>query len=184
MDTKKTVTSLFMVPLLKFNRETLREMGFINAYIKDSSADIEYQNAIYLLFKPNNLLDFKQFLEAEYERTTNVIDDYDYKGGFIVVVYRLNSKFAKDIELIKKGQYSRTSKIFQQEFPKIIKIMSTSGLKEEVSLQFRVFNKTKDMTDYWEDKLGVKFTEDQEVWHSFSDEKETLSIEKLAELIT
>ena len=184
MDTKKTVTSLFMVPLLKFNRETLREMGFINAYIKDNDADINYQHAIYLLFKPNNLLEFTKFLETEYERTTNVIDDYDYTGGFVVVVYRLNTKFIKDIELIKKGKYSKTSKTFQQEFPKIIKIMSNTGLKEEVSLQFRVFNKTKDMTDYWEDKLGVKFTEDQEVWHSFNPEKETLPIEKLAELTT
>lgn len=179
MDTKKTVTSIFMVPLLKINKDNLREMGFVNAYISDSNSDIKYENAIYMLFKPKNLKDFRAFLNEEYERTTNIIDDYDYSGGFIVVVYRLNPKFINDISLIKQGLYSKTSKNFQQEFPKTIKVLSSSSLKEEISLQFRIFNKTKDMVDYWEEKLNVHFTENQEVWHSFDEEKEVLTLEKL-----
>lgn len=181
MDTKKTVTSIFMVPLLKINKDNLREMGFINAYINDTNNDIHYENSIYLLFKPKNLGEFRAFLNEEYERTTNIIDDYDYGGGFVVVVYKLNPKFINDINLIKKGIYSKTSKNFQKEFPKIIKIFTNNGFKEEISLQFRIFNKTKDMTDYWEEKLDVTFTEDQEVWYSFDEEKETLTLKKLEE---
>lgn len=183
MDTKKTVTSTFMVPLLKINRESLREQGFINAYINDSSSEIQYKNSVYLLFKPKDMVGFRAFLAEEYERTTNVVDDYDYGGGFVVVVYRLNSKFLEDIELIKKGMYSKTSKNFQKEYPKIVKIFSNNSFREEVSLQFRIFNKTKDMLDYWEEKLNVHFTEDQEVWHSFDEEKETLTLKKLEEYV-
>jgi len=181
MDTKKTVTSLFMVPLLKLNKDSLREQGFINAFIRDSNRDVQYEHSIYLLFKPKSLREFKNFLDEEYERTTNVIDDYDYEGGFVVVVYKLNPKFIDDIDLIKKGLYSKTSKKFQQEFPKIIKILTGNGIKEETSLQFRVFNKTKDMKVYWEEKLDVNFTEDQEVWHAFDEERETLTLKTLEE---
>lgn len=181
MDTKKTVTSIFMVPLLKINKESLREQGFLNAYIKDESSDVIYENSLYLLFKPRNMNSFRAFLNEEYERTTTIIDDYDYGGGFVVVVYRLNSKFIDDINLIKKGMYSKTSKNFQKEFPKSVKILTNGILKEEISLQFRIFNKTSDMSSYWEEKLNVKFREDQEVWHSFDEEKETLTLNKLKE---
>lgn len=181
MDTKKTITSIFMIPLLKINKDSLREMGFINAYIGDNNIDVSYENAIHLLFKPKSLSSFRTFLQEEYDRTTNIIDDYDYGGGFVVVVYKLNSKFINDINLIKKGLYSKTSKVFQKEFPKSVKILTESGLKEEISLQFRIFNKTKDMVDYWEEKLDVHFTDDQEVWYSFDIEKETLSMNILKE---
>lgn len=181
MDTKKTVTSTFMVPLLKINREALREQGFINAYINDKNSEIQYKNSVYLLFKPKDMVSFRAFIAEEYERTTNIIDDYDYGGGFVVVVYKLNPKFLEDINLIKKGMYSKTSKNFQKEYPKIVKISVSNGFREEISLQFRIFNKTKDMLDYWEEKLNVHFTEDQEVWHSFDEEKETLTLKKLEE---
>ena len=178
-ESKKTVTSIFMVPLLKIGRGSLRKAGFVNAFIKDNGRDIQYGDAIYLLFKPQNLKDFKEFLDEEYERTGNIIDDYDYEGGFVVVVYKLDKRFIKDYDLIKKGEYSKTSRQFQQEFPKSVKLETANGVKEEVSLQFRIFNKTKDMVEFWEKKLDVRFDPDQEVWYMFDEEKETLTIEKL-----
>jgi hypothetical protein len=182
-DGKKTVTSIFMVPLLKIGRDPLRKAGFVNAFVKDGGRDIQYGNAIYLLFKPQNLKDFKEFLDEEYERTGNIIDDYDYEGGFVVVVYKLDRRFIKDYELIRRGEYSKTSKQFQQEFPKSVKLETSVGVKEEVSLQYRIFNKTQDLIEFWENKLDVKFGPEQEVWQMFDEEKETLTIEKLEQYV-
>ena len=181
MEVKKTITSIFMVPTLGINRELLKDNGFINGYCRDSNRDVQYQGSIYLLFKPTDLDKFRSFLDAEYERTKAVIDDYDYEDGFVVVVYELKSKYKKDFNLIREGLYSKTSQDFQNLFPKIVKIKQNGLNRDEISLQYRVFNKTEDLKQYWEDKLGVTFDDDMQVWDGFDVEKETLNLNKLKE---
>lgn len=182
MEIKKTITSIFMVPTLKIDKDKLKDNGYINGYAKDESPDAaSYENCVYLLFKPSNLDKFRSFLDDEYERTKSVIDDYDYEDGYIVVVYKLNPKFNKDYKLVKEGLYSRTSKEFQALFPKIVKIVKNGLHRDEISLQYRVFNKTEDMVTFWEEKLGVIFDHDQEVWHGYEYENEIFNINKLKE---
>jgi len=183
MEVKKTITSIFMVPTLKIPRGELTENGFINGYIKDGSREVQYEGCIYLLFQPKNLDKFREFLDSEYERTKAIVDDYDYQDGFVVVVYQLDSKFAKDFSLVRRGKYSKTSSAFQALFPKVIKIKKNGLHRDEISLQYRVFNRTEDLVKFWEDKLGVEFTDDQEVWHGFEEENEVLNIEKLKEYV-
>lgn len=184
MDVKKTITSIFMVPTLKINRDELKENGFINGYVRDGGREVQYEDCIYLLFQPKNLDKFREFLDNEYERTKSVVDDYDYKDGFVVVVYQLNPRFKRDFALVKQGKYSQTSSTFQKEFPKIIKIKKAGLHRDEISLQYRVFNRTEDMIKFWEDKLGVEFDDNQEVWHAFEEEEETLNINKIKETCT
>jgi hypothetical protein len=181
MEIKKTITSIFIVPTLSIGKEKLVDNGFINGYIKDGGREVQYDNSIYILFKPENLDKFKEFLDEEYERTKSIIDDYDYEDGYVVVVYQLNSKLDKDIELIKQGKYSQTSPKFQEIFPKIVKLKRNGLLKDEVSLQYRIFNKTKDLIQFWEDKLDVEFDDSYEVWDGFFEENETLNLDKLKE---
>jgi hypothetical protein len=181
MEIKKTITSIFIVPTLSIGKERLVDNGFINGYIKDGGREVQYNNSIYILFKPENLDKFKDFLDEEYERTKSIIDDYDYEDGYVVVVYQLNSKLDKDIELIKQGKYSQTSPKFQEIFPKIVKLKRNGLLKDEVSLQYRVFNKTKDLIQFWEDKLDIEFDDSYEVWDGFFEENETLNLNKLKE---
>lgn len=181
MELKKTITSIFMVPTLKIGKEKLTENNFINAYSKDASKDVQYNNAVYLLFHPKNLDKFREFLDDQYEKTKSIIDDYDYEGGFVVVVYQLDKKFSKDFNLIKQGKYSKTSREFQALFPKIVKIKKNGRQKDEISLQYRVFNQTEDLRQYWEDKLDVQFDDDMEVWQGWIEEKEILFIDKLKE---
>ena len=184
MEIKKTITSIFMVPTLKIDKVKLKDNGYINGYAKDETPDaVSYENCVYLLFKPSNLDKFREFLDGEYERTKSVIDDYDYEDGYIVVVYKLNPKFNKDYRLIKEGLYSRTSMEFQLLFPKIIKIVKNGLHRDEISLQYRVFNRTEDMITFWEDKLGVTFDHDQEVWHGYEQENEILNINKIKEYV-
>jgi hypothetical protein len=181
MKLQKTITSIFIVPTLSISREKLADNGFVNGYIKDGMREIQYENAVYLLFKPENLDKFKDFLDEEYERTKSIIDDYDYEGGYIVVVYMLNSRLEEDFKLIKESKYSQTSKKFQEIFPKIVKINKLGYQRDEISLQYRIFNKTEDLRKYWEDILNMNIDETIEVWQGFFEDNETINLTKIKE---
>ena len=156
MEVKKTITSIFMINPLGLKRDVLKKNNFINAYSKDGHKEIHYENSIYLLFKPSNIDEFKDFLDDEYCRTKLIIDDYDYEDGFVVAVYQLDNTYQKDFDLIRQGKYSKTSKSFQALFPKFVKIKHGGLYKDELSLQYRIFNKTEDLRKYWEEKLSNK----------------------------
>jgi hypothetical protein len=179
MELTRTITSIFFVPTLSIDRTKLKDNGFVNAYIKDGRNDVQYENSVYLLFHPKNIDRFKVFLDDEYERTKSIVDDYDYGEGFVVIVYKLDERFKSDFGLVKLGKYSKTSPQFQSLFPKIIKIMKNNLHKDEISLQYRIFNKTNDLKQFWEEKLGVEFTEDMEVWQGWIEEKEILHDDKI-----
>ena len=174
-----------MVPTLKVPKDALRANGFINGYIKDLGQEDQHPESIYLLFKPENIDKFREFLDSEYERTKTVIEDYDYDNGYVVVVYQLDKKFNSDFKLIKQGRYSKTSKDFQKTFPKVIKINKNGLNRDEISLQYRIFNKSDDLKDFWEEKLGIDFNsvigEDFEVWEGYDETKEILQLNKLKE---
>lgn len=175
-----------MVPTLKVPKDALRGNGFINAYVRDVRKEDHYDECIYLLFKPENLDKFREFLDSEYERTKAVIEDYDYEDGFVVVVYKLDDKYKNDFVLVKQGRYSKTSKDFQKMFPKVIKITRNGLHKDEISLQYRIFNKAEDLVSFWEDKLGIDLVEivgdDFEVWEGFDESKEILELDKIKQL--
>ena len=182
MKRKNTCTTIFMVPTIKTPKNSLRNNGFINAYLQDEMSDTNYKDCIYVLLKPSNIDLFKEFLDKEYERTKQIVEDYDYEGGFVVVVYSLNKDFKKDFNLIKKGKYSKTSKSFQKLFPKVIKLKKNGLHRDELSLQYRIFNKTNDLIEYWQDKLGITYwDESMEVWSEFKVENEILTKKVLNE---
>tara|TARA_R110000796_G_scaffold15671_8_gene49771 strand:+ start:25 stop:603 length:579 start_codon:yes stop_codon:yes gene_type:complete len=177
MKISKTNTAIFMLPTVKHPKNSLIRNNFINAYMKDMLSENNYENCIYVLFKPSNLERFKEFLDNEYERTQQIVEDYDYEGGFVVVVYELKKAFIKDFKLIKQGKYSKTSEEFQKLFPKILKLTKNGLHRDELSLQYRIFNKTNDLVEYWKDKIGRSSTweDDYEVWSSFEENKEVLT---------
>ena len=181
MERKHTITSIFIVPTLSIGKEKLLDNGFVNGYIKDNKRDIQYENAVYLLFKPEDLDKFRNFLDNEYERTKSIIDDYDYEDGYVVVVYEINPRLKGDVELVKQGKYSQTSPAFQGSFPKVVQIKKNGLRRDEISLQYRVFNKTEDLVKFWEDKLGVELPSEVEVWHGFFEENEVLDLDKIKE---
>ena len=171
-----------MVPTLKVPKDALRGNGFINAYIKDARKEDQYKGCVYLLFKPENLDKFREFLDGEYERTKAVIEDYDYEDGYVVVVYQLDDKYKNDFTLVQGGKYSKTSANFQKLFPKVVKITRNGLSKDEISLQYRIFNKAEDLISFWETKLGIEFEDDYEVWDGWDEEKEILELDKIKEL--
>jgi hypothetical protein len=182
MEIKKNITSIFMVPTIKAPKDALKNNGFINAYIKDARREDQYKGCIYLLFKPEDLDKFREFLDNEYERTKNIIEDYDYEDGYVVVVYQLDDKYNKDFDLIRLGKYSKTSSAFQKMFPKIVKLYRNGLHRDELSLQYRIFNRADDLIEFWENKLVTTFEDEYEVWDGFDESKEILELDKIKEL--
>ena len=177
---KKTITTIFIIPTLSIDRDDLKYNGFINGYISDERRDVQYKDAVYLLFKPEDLDRFRDFLENENAKNQGILDDYDYEDGYVVVVYKLNPKWKKDFMLVREGLYSRTSEEFQKLFPQVIKADTKRGiLRDQLSLQFRVFTRSPELIDYWEKKLDVVFTDDMEVWDGFTVQNEVLDLEKI-----
>lgn len=170
-----------MVGTLNIGKERLLENNYINGYIKDGTREVQYDECVYLLFKPDNLDKFKDFLDVEYERTKSIVDDYDYEGGYVVLVYKLEARFKKDFELIKEGKYSKTSIAFQEIFPKNVKFTKGNRTYDQISTHYRIFNKTEDLKKYWEDKLDIVLEDDSEFWGGFFEEDETLNLDKLKE---
>jgi len=177
---RNTITSIFLVPTLKIDRDKLKANDFINGYISDARKDVQHKDAVYLLFKPKDLDKFRIFLDEQHDKRKDIIDDYDYEDGYVVVVYKLNSKWKKDFLLIREGLYSKTSKEFQNTFPKIISVTGEKGIKKQSpALQHRIFSRSSQLIEFWEEKLDIKFTEDMEVWDGFIIEKETLDLDKI-----
>jgi hypothetical protein len=67
-------------------------------------------------------------------------------------------------------------------FPKIIKIVKNGLNRDELSLQYRIFNKAEDLVEFWENKLGITFEHNYEVWEGFDESKEILELNKIKEL--
>lgn len=180
---KKTICSIFLVPTLGISREALHANDFLNGYESDSSRDEQHENCCYLLFRPKNLDRFREFLDSEYERTSNLVEDYDHKNNFVVVVYKLEPKFKADFDLIRESKYSKTSPEFQALFPKVVTIKLNGLSREEISLQVRIFKKTEDLRKFWEDKFQVDLMEHVEYWEGYHKKNETLTEKKLNEYL-
>lgn len=167
-----------MVPTMNINKKALIDNNFINAFFKDADKEIDYEDSIFLLFLPKNLQLFKEFLDNEYDRTKAIIEDYDYEGGYVVLVYKLDVNFIKDFNLIKESKYSKTSKKFQKLFPEKVIL---KGDTEHDSVQYLVFKKDIKLLDFWQNIIGTNHISSKklEVWSNFDNIKETLNIKNI-----
>jgi hypothetical protein len=178
---KSTISRIFFVPtILNISTKELKKNGFINCFIADNTSEINFENSVYLLFKPEFPGQFRKFLNREYDRTKSIVADYDKFRCMVVLVYRLNQDFLADYDLIRQSKYSETSKEFQNLFPQYVEIIENDVTRKELSLQYRIFNKTPDLVKYWQER-NADYTADKEIWYDFDEKKETLSKEILNE---
>lgn len=187
---KYNCSTIFLLYPLAIERRKIMQLGFIQAFLFDSEKmDVEYENPVFLLFKPDSPTVFQAFVESEYERinkftgTVDIIEDYDYIDGYVVLVYQFPKEFEVDYKKFLEGKYSKFSKKFKDAYPKTVKIRTEEGrMIDEVGTVFRIINRTKDFRDMLEERLGVTFDWDQELWNKYNETKETLSYEKIRKL--
>jgi hypothetical protein len=168
---KTTNTELFLVPPLGIGRGLLKEHGFIGAYLGDvNKPEVKYERGIFMLFRPPNMMLFNEWIEYEKERTPWMVDDYDYDGGYVVIIYCLEERLGRDYERFLKGEYSKFSPEFKSRFTKTVPVKSHMGrTTNELSWQWRIFKKDPEIRKHWELELWdysheSVFTDDMEVW--------------------
>ena len=65
-------------------------------------------------------------------------------------------------------------------FPKTVTANDENGnYVTKITLQYRIFNKTDDLRDFWEEKLGVELPDDSEVWTIYNEDNEILKLDKI-----
>lgn len=171
------------MPTLGIPREDLNDNQFINAYLGDVDKE-EYfeEDVVLLLFNPKDLEKFTEFLDKQYESNTLLIEDYDSKEGYVVLVYQMSTKIQKnDLSLVKKGRYSETSNKFKELFPKKIELLNRPGKPEKTSLQWMIFRKDPQLISYVENIIGSNHISEYnlEVWPTFDEKKEILDINQI-----
>lgn len=168
---QKNCTTIFMVAPFGIGRERLLSNGFLGAYLGDvNKTDVHYDRGIYMLFKPENIPEFEDFLYEERERGANIVEDYDYEDGYVVLIYVLEEEFLGDYKYFLEGKYSKFSKKFKETFPRTIIVADEYGEREEITTQQRVFNKDESVKEYWEETLGIELG-DSELWSKPDTEK-------------
>lgn len=169
----KNITTVFIVPTLGIEKDTLNSHGFISGYLDDYEHDLDYEDVVYLLFKPLNLEKFKLFLNEIYEKNSLILEDYNTEKDEIIIIFKLSEKYKKDYELILAGKYSKVSEEFKDNFPKTVII---NGIQKP-SLQTMIFNKDPQLAKYWNDFLGTDLiiTNNLELWPGVDLKKEILN---------
>jgi hypothetical protein len=180
---KSTLTTILLLPAIGLSRRSLLKYGFINAYLADIDAEIKFKDCVYLLFRPDSIEKFEAFFLRE-RTSENFVTQYDYEGGYIVLVYSILDKFKEDYKIFLEGKYSQFSTEYRETFPKFVRVINpeTGQQENQISLQFHIINKSAALKNMWEEELKVKFKdlgEDMEVWEKYNIHKETLDIEQI-----
>jgi hypothetical protein len=174
---RKNCTTIFLLPSIGHTRQELLKFGFLAAYLDDINHEVHYEEAVYLLFKPEDSLKFQAFLENEYRKETRIVEDYDYEGGYVVVVYKIHDKYLPEYQLFLQGKYSKFSLEYVAMFPSEIIVQDTMGMPQiKKSLHYHIFNRSKEIKEYWEKKIGQSISDDMELWSSPDMDKEVLDI--------
>lgn len=184
--TKATTSTILLLPTIGKNRRRLLKYGFLNAYLDDKDYDIHYEEALYLLFKPEPSEKISELVSFE-RQDSLFLDEYDYEGGYVVVVYAMQKKYLPEYKLFLEGKYSKFSQEYKDSFAKMLDVRNkeTGIVEKKISLQYHIMNRTDTLKDMREKEFNIKMAEfgpDMEYW-SIPDihGKETLNILKIKE---
>jgi hypothetical protein len=178
---KTTATSMFVMPLLGINRKELELHGLENAYIKDEILGFDYNHAIYILFKPPLLDKFNNFIEGERTRGAQIIDEYDYPEGWVMLVYQWPEKWKKDVDIVLTGKFSKVSEEFKCVTPEFVERTLGGFRTKKLSTQHQIYQKTDLLKNYWKEKYDLDLDKEDECWH-FLSEREVFTQELLDKL--
>lgn len=173
---KRTVSNMFMVPLLKIGRPILEEHGLINSFLLNAEEDVVYENALHLLFSPPNIDRFNLFVALQKTKNTAFINELDYPGNLVVLVYQLPSKFKADYEKIWQGKFSEVSEEYKASIPSIIQLKEGNRTTNNLTIQHMVFGKLEVLRTHWEIRFNVTMENDQELWTKPTIETETFKL--------
>lgn len=177
-----TVTTVFVLPILKIGRKKLDSVGFIEAFLFNGEEQMVYDNCVHLLFRPSNMSKFNIFIEDEKEGGAEIVDENDYSDKLVLLTYKLPARFKEDIHKIWLGKYSTVSKEYRSAIPSTVKTEIDGILVTHPSAQHMVFDKHPALRRQLENELQVQLPLDSEVWTKPNIDKETFKIKNYESL--
>ena len=185
-----TNTTRFLLPAFGVNYKKYEELGFINCYLADKDREkVSEDIHIYFLFKPQDVVQsaaLNKMIENLEESTQNMdnpllLEDYDYEGGYVVMVLKLNDIYRNDYELFLKGKYSHFSDTFKDIYPeeRIIDFHPDDAHPGKY-LRWMAIHKDPRLLKWQENKIGVSLQGAEEYWTIPNQEvTELLDIERI-----
>lgn len=195
---KFTKTATFLFPLLQipkslFDCDIRDRFGrfkhntrFVNAYLEDNVIEKYKSNEettyVFVVVRSYQDVDFSTFYST-IQALTNYVDDYEYKGCF-VIVFSVPKETKADFDLIINGGYSQVS----TEAKRLI--LANNFFSGKVFTLPLILNKAEVLKNSWEERLtfigkdiySPANLEDQEVWPIIDDAKEILTKEIITEI--
>lgn len=167
-------TLFLLTPVSGHDVDLLREYQLLDSYLKDIDREDLDGNLLFVLFRPQDREFFELFLYTESAENENFVEEYDYAGGYIVLVYKIPEWLTDDFVRFKDGKYSKFSAKTKAMFKKTKKI----GIKSLTTIQWDVFSKNKDLKQDLERFIGESIPDDMELYGIPDMQKETLNIQK------
>lgn len=174
---KFNASSLFLLrPLAGEERGALEEYNFINTYMRDVNKEEYGDGFLFALFKPVDFDFFELFLHGQQTENENFVEDYDYDGGYVVIVYSVPDRLRADYERFKKGEYSKFSMFTKSLFRKM---KLKNAIQKIPGFEWQVFNKSEVLRKELEQYVGEQIDDDAELYPIPNEQKETLDIDKI-----
>lgn len=186
-DIELTDTTRFLLPCFGISYKRYKELGFLNCFLTDKNRDRINENDIhiYLLFKPiGNQIYLLSKMIDEFEKKDKdhivLLEDYDYEGGYTILVFKFPERFREDYRLFIEGAYSKFSEDFKKLYPEEKEIgQDEFGTIKGKSLQWMVVNKDPKLKKYQEKKYGFSLEEAPEIYHKIINDNEILDIDTI-----
>lgn len=111
-------TTHFLLPSVEIPLKflTLRQNGFVNAYIDDAENGSFYANCLFLLFNPLSIDDGYRDFERYIRGLENYVTDYDCGRNMIMFVFKVKDKWVGNLGKFKKSKYSQFDKDYVKTF--------------------------------------------------------------------
>ena len=104
-------TSFYLIPSLNlgYDSKLLREMGFINAYLKWEDCIEQHKDCLFLLLnpRPSVMKEHWATYEEVYTRIKSFVCSYDVEIGLIILVFKIAGEYKHLPKLLITGKYSQ-----------------------------------------------------------------------------
>lgn len=178
--TRLNCTTIFLLPGIGLYRKDLLEYGFLSAYLDDVNHSIHYDRSLYLLFLPEDRDVFQDWLRSQYRNNRLLVEDYDYPGGYVVLVYSFPKQYKNEFALFLEGKYSLFRTEYIKLFPEDVEVTDEKGDRViRKSLHYHIYTRSTTIKKYWEDKIGESLPAEAELWGIPDLSKEVLDINNL-----
>jgi hypothetical protein len=190
MSGKRNTSAIFLLPGIDIKpnlRIQLLKHGFVNSYLYCTPLHYSYP-VVFMMFEPREFnFEFVQYIN-DLEKCNGFIETIDLNKK-LIMVFKVPNRFRLDYEKVIRGEYSKTSKEFQEcflleDFKKengvIMRDPNGRPIREYTTV-YHVFNRTDDLKQRWLNELGYTLESDildnVEFYDKPDDERESYPLE-------